>query len=308
MKYAVVLSHGILFYSSFVPPFARNVPHQPLTNIHIIVHKLHVTLISHFFSYKVTNPSDSWSLIQPRQLTQTNPIATLRKHTSMASTGATPPPTFPTLQLIDLASPPAFAKPSKLINEGHDVARFLTSLAYRDIGTFILQLNHALCPRHQSGEPLPRLFPLVPGSPTSTPSIRALQTLLAEIDGLVQQAPPDPGPRRFGNVSFRKWFALVEGRLDDMLSTGLLGTTLDVGGGTAREEVGSYLLGSFGSAQRLDYGTGHELSFIAFVGCLWKLGFFKDGTQGGDIEREIVLDVIEPYVQPSPLLNTRTCS
>ncbi|POR32262.1 Serine/threonine-protein phosphatase 2A activator [Tolypocladium paradoxum] len=215
----------------------------------------------------------------------------------MASAGATPPSPFPTLHLIDLASPPAFAKPSKQINEGPDVARFLTSLAYRDIGTFILQLNHALCPRHQPGEPLPRRFPLIPGSPTSTPSIRALQTLLADIESLVRQAPPDPGPRRFGNVSFRKWFALVEGRLDGMLSSGLLGTTLDIGGGAAREEVASYLLGSFGSAQRLDYGTGHELSFIAFVGCLWKLGFFKDGTQGGDIEREIVLNVIEPYLQ-----------
>ncbi|KND88588.1 Serine/threonine-protein phosphatase 2A activator 1 [Tolypocladium ophioglossoides CBS 100239] len=215
----------------------------------------------------------------------------------MASAGATPLPSFPTLHLVDLASPLAFCKPSKLINEGHDVPRFLTSLAYRDIGTFILQLNHALCPRHEPGEPLPRLFPLVPGSLTSTPSIRALQTLLADIENLVQQAPPDPGPRRFGNVSFRKWFALVEAKLDGMLSSGLLGTTLNVGGGTAREEVASYLLGSFGSSQRLDYGTGHELSFIAFVGCLWKLSFFKDGTQGGDIEREIVLNVIEPYLR-----------
>ena len=218
----------------------------------------------------------------------------------MASSGPSPPPVFPTLQLIDLASPPAFTKPSKLINEGHDVARFLTSVAYRDIGTFILQLNHALCPRHQPGETLPRLFPLVPGSPTSTPSIQALQTLLAQIGDLVQQAPPDPGPRRFGNVSFRKWFALVEERLDGMLIDGLLGTTLAAGGGAAREEVASYLLGSFGSSQRLDYGTGHELSFIAFLGCLWKLGFFKDGGHNGDIEREIVLNVIEPYVHPIP--------
>jgi serine/threonine-protein phosphatase 2A activator len=59
-------------------------------------------------------------------------------------------------------------------------------------------------------------------------------------------------------------------------------------------------MGSFGSAQRLDYGTGHELSFVAFVACLWKLGFFNDAKQG-DMEREIVLNVIEPYVKESPL-------
>lgn len=84
--------------------------------------------------------------------------------------------------------------------------------------------------------------------------------------------------------------------MDDLLGEGLLGETLKIGDGKAKDEVSSYLLGGFGSVQRLDYGTGHELSFIAFLGCLWKLGYFKDGQQDGEIEREIVLKVIEPYV------------
>jgi serine/threonine-protein phosphatase 2A activator len=79
-----------------------------------------------------------------------------------------------------------------------------------------------------------------------------------------------------------------------LLNDGLLGETLRTGNGHAKDEVASYLLGSFGSSQRLDYGTGHELNFIAFLGCLWKLGHFKDGIQGGDIEREIVLLIIQP--------------
>ncbi|KAF4463837.1 hypothetical protein FALBO_9336, partial [Fusarium albosuccineum] len=95
----------------------------------------------------------------------------------------------------------------------------------------------------------------------------------------------------------RKWYVILEEHLDGLLGDGLLGDTLQVGAGKAREEVSSYLLGSFGSVQRLDYGTGHELSFIAFLGCLWKLGYFKDGNQGGEIEREIVLKVIEPYLK-----------
>lgn len=36
-----------------------------------------------------------------------------------------------------------------------------------------------------------------------------------------------------------------------------------------------YLLGSFGSPQRLDYGTGHELSFAAFLCGIWVLGGFQ---------------------------------
>jgi serine/threonine-protein phosphatase 2A activator len=205
-------------------------------------------------------------------------------------TSATPPK-LNSLEILDLSSPPDFTKPSKRINEGPDVARFLTSLAYRDIGVFILQLNRALCPRHQPSSPLPRTFPLNSKPPTS-PSVQTLQALLAKIESFIDEAPPDPGPRRFGNVSFRKWYAIFEERLDGLLGEGLLGETLKVG--KAKEEVSSYLLGGFGSVQRLDYGTGHELSFVAFSGCLWKLGYFKDGEQGGEVEREIVLKVIEP--------------
>lgn len=95
-------------------------------------------------------------------------------------------------------------------------------------------------------------------------------------------------------MSFRKWHGLLEERIGGLLGEGRLGETLKVGNGQAKEEVSSYLLGSFGSSQRLDYGTGHELSFLAFLGGLWKLGFFQDGQQqDGEIEREIVLFVIE---------------
>lgn len=242
-------------------------------------------------------------LIKPFWVTQTITIipATHRTASSIAShrersrttvdmTSATPPK-LNSLEILDLSSPPDFTKPSKRINEGPDVARFLTSLAYRDIGIFILQLNRALCPRHQPSSPLPRTFPLSSKPPTS-PSIQTLQALLAKIESFIDEAPPDPGPRRFGNVSFRKWYAIFEEHLDGLLGEGLLDETLKVG--KAKEEVSSYLLGGFGSVQRLDYGTGHELSFVAFLGCLWKLGYFKDGEQGGEIEREIVLKVIEP--------------
>ncbi|RDA92404.1 hypothetical protein CP533_4738 [Ophiocordyceps camponoti-saundersi (nom. inval.)] len=203
---------------------------------------------------------------------------------------------FGALAIIDPKSTPAFAKPTKRIHTGQDVAHFLRSLAYRDLVTFVLQLNHALCPRRQLPDSTahPRLFPLTPGSPSSTPSVQALQLLLSDLESLIDEAPPDPGPRRFGNVSFRTWHALVAEKLPDLLGAGLLGRTLEAGHGVARDEVAIYLVGAFGSPERLDYGTGHELSFVAFIGCLWKLGFFRDGELGGPIEREIVLNVIEP--------------
>ena len=219
------------------------------------------------------------------------------------STGA-----FPRLEVLDPAKPHTFITPSKQINDGPDVARFLTSKAYRDIGAFVLQLNRALCPRKTDGGPS-KTFPL--GVKRQGPeTIRKLQQLLEKAGSFIEEAPPDPGPRRFGNVSFRTWYKLLEERTEDLLKEYLPNEVLSFPtasqGGTGDseftqgegpiDELKAYFLGGFGSAQRLDYGTGHELSFLAFLGCLWKLGAFKDERHDGEIERSIVLDVFEPYV------------
>ncbi|KAK3850389.1 hypothetical protein Pcinc_042908, partial [Petrolisthes cinctipes] len=37
-------------------------------------------------------------------------------------------------------------------------------------------------------------------------------------------------------------------------------------------EVSVYLVESVGNSTRIDYGTGHELSFIMFLTCLFKIG------------------------------------
>lgn len=40
-------------------------------------------------------------------------------------------------------------------------------------------------------------------------------------------------------------------------------------------EIVAYLVEGFGNATRIDYGTGHEISFIMFLCCLFKIGFLK---------------------------------
>lgn len=203
-------------------------------------------------------------------------------------------PYVPRLSLLDPSALPTFTPPSKRIQETTDVSRFLTSLAYRDVGTFIMQLNHSVCPRNTPGSQFPTRFPLSSKLQPSGP-VKAVQLLLASIEAIISEAPPAPGPQRFGNISFRTWHSLLEERVDNLLKDGLLGQTLQIGNGTATAEVQSYLMGSFGSSQRLDYGTGHELSFIAFLGCLWKLGHFKDDDKPvHEMEREIVLQIVEP--------------
>lgn len=176
--------------------------------------------------------------------------------------------------------------PSKRINDGDDLNFFLTSTAYRDIKSWLFQLNHACFPKKdQDGSTSEcRLDQPPPYSQT----IESLRSMLKDFTSLLKQAPPDTGPRRFGNVAFRAWFKLAEQHVDDILQRHLASTLrehADMAG-----ELKAYLLGSFGSAQRLDYGTGHELSFLAFLGCLSKLEAFDTGD-----ERAIVVGVFEPY-------------
>ncbi|KAL5621897.1 hypothetical protein BROUX41_005842 [Berkeleyomyces rouxiae] len=284
-----------------------------------------------------------------------------------APTAAAPAP-FPKLALIDPANPPRFQHPTKRINDGDDVEAFLSSLAYRDIGVWLMQLNRALCPRRAPESPTTTTgpppaaspgpspgpgpsAPSVPGAslaPPTTPalklptgprervttfsirdaqlpsaqpaSVRRVRQLLDRADALLASAPAEPGPKgaahRFGNPAFRRWVALVQEQARAMMQEELgLGpeagcvqgrqtadadadAAQDVAGeqATALDELVSYFMGAWGSAERLDYGTGHELSFLAFLGGLWKLGFFADGEQDGPIERAIVFGIFEPYL------------
>lgn len=220
-----------------------------------------------------------------------------------------PEGSFPTLEILDPTASHVFFRPIKQINDGPDVDRFLASKAYRDIGTFILQLNRAMCPRKlPGGDGKDRAQTFLIGSEYETQpaeSVRRLQQMLTKIEAFIDEAPPDQGPRRFGNISFRKWYRLLEENITVLLRDHLPESVLRQSSGgdgepsTSEVELAAYLLGAFGSAQRLDYGTGHELSFLAFLGCLWKLGAFQDGNSNakGDIERNIVLGVFEPYLR-----------
>jgi serine/threonine-protein phosphatase 2A activator len=212
------------------------------------------------------------------------------------------------LPILDPSQPHAFQKPKKEIHEGHDVPHFLTSRAYADIGIFVMQLNIAMCPR-KGVAPQKWTLDALPPLPEA---VQKLRDMLAQIEKIAEEAPPSTGPRRFGNVSFRRWFEILEERVEELLVGYLPREVLEFGGRSregegegvsAMDELKAYLLGSFGSAQRLDYGTGHELSFLAFLGCIWKLGgFTKEAPADGELERSIVMGVIEPYVLISLLV------
>ncbi|KAL2870939.1 phosphotyrosyl phosphatase activator [Aspergillus lucknowensis] len=204
------------------------------------------------------------------------------------------------LQKLNPSARHNFIQPSKRINEGPDVNEFLSSKAYVDIMTFLLQLNRSLFPTKLPDGRV-QTWPLNSEAVGYSAPVRQLQELLSKLEAILDEAPPDTGPRRFGNISFRKWHQIVESRasslLEECLSADILQTpSSDPGGPTAEVELLAYFLGSWGSPQRLDYGTGHELSFLAFLAGIWKLHGFPENSTGVE-ERAIVLGVVQPYLE-----------
>ena len=60
----------------------------------------------------------------------------------------------------------------------------------------------------------------------------------------------------------------------------------------ASPELSSYWVDSFGNSTRIDYGTGHETTFAAFLYCLARLG-----VVGIDDAPALVLRVFAQYLQ-----------
>lgn len=201
---------------------------------------------------------------------------------------------------LDPSAGHTFMEPIKKIHGHEDVSTFLTTKAYTDIMTFLLQLNRSMFPSKQPDGSV-QSWPLNSEAVHFSAPVRQLQQLLSKLETMIQEAPPDTGPRRFGNISFRKWYQIVESRAPELLEECLSPEVLQWSSAdsnneyTAKEELMAYFLGSWGSPQRLDYGTGHELSFLAFLAGVWKLNGFPKASPGVE-ERAIVLGIIQPCV------------
>ena len=95
--------------------------------------------------------------------------------------------------------------------------------------------------------------------------------ILHELEIWVSEIPAETDSKsRFGNAAFRLWF--------DKLEANALALTerIVVSDSAAAKEVSTYLLHSFGNRKRIDYGTGHEAHFIAYLLCLKKLGYIRE--------------------------------
>ena len=101
---------------------------------------------------------------------------------------------------------------------------------------------------------------------TSDPVISKLVSLVGRIGTIVDETPPMVQSMRFGNKSFRVFHESLSTRSDELL------TEAGIDDPELRCQLSPYLLDSFGNPIRIDYGTGHEVAFVAFLFILIESG------------------------------------
>ena len=134
--------------------------------------------------------------------------------------------------------------PCRRIFNDADLSTFLKSRSHSKICLFIEQLCQAI--QNPSNE---------------APSEICMQIVSDILDPLqagIALHPPLQTSQRFGNRAFTTWHQWAAATIPDLLFPLLHNPQLHC-------EASAYLAGSFGDPSRIDYGTGHELSFIVFL-------------------------------------------
>jgi serine/threonine-protein phosphatase 2A activator len=137
-----------------------------------------------------------------------------------------------------------------------DLRRFLESNSARAFVSFILSVCDAC-----SGKKLSQLCQ------NPSPVVQRMGAMLSELQGWVAEMPPVQQSLRYGNPAYRTWHARLVQRAEELLR-GVLPEELH----GAAAELAPYLTDSFGNATRIDYGTGHETTFVALLFCMARLG------------------------------------
>ncbi|KAF7990116.1 hypothetical protein HCN44_009105 [Aphidius gifuensis] len=146
----------------------------------------------------------------------------------------------------------------KVIKNPEDMVIWEKSEAYCEYFGFILALNEAVQKQTLNAEC------------SQSPAILKTISMLTKFDQWITEIPPVEQPQRFGNKSFKEWLQRLQKCGDQELKQ-VLPEDLH----QAVPELVQYLCEGFGNSTRIDYGTGHEMAFIMFLCCMFKIGAYK---------------------------------
>lgn len=135
--------------------------------------------------------------------------------------------------------------PTKKINTLADVNVFLNSQAYKRITEFLEKVNTAV-----EGKPC--------FNEAKTPLILNILKIFDQMNTYIDEIPPQTNKQRYGNKSFRDYHARLASSIKSLHEQVFQNPEL------IRELI-VYFSQSFGNETRIDYGSGHELSFICWL-------------------------------------------
>ncbi|KAI1882357.1 hypothetical protein AGOR_G00249850 [Albula goreensis] len=168
-----------------------------------------------------------------------------------------------------------FMVPKKEISTVPDMGKWKRSQAYADYMGFILTLNEGV-----KGKKLTCEYSV-------SETVEKLLSLLDTLDRWIDETPPVDQPSRFGNKAYRAWYAKL-----DQEAEALVAAVIPSDRSAAAPEIAVYLKEAVGNSTRIDYGTGHEAAFAAFLCCLCKIGALRVEDQ-----LSIVFKVFDRYLR-----------
>ena len=220
---------------------------------------------------------------------------------SSSSTATLPPQDLPPLAAIALDSGTLsrISEPLKKISSEEDVERWKQSESYANYLLFLQRVCEASVGKSTRLPASPLASDANDKQEDAKPMQRLIKMLYV-LNSWTDEIEPQSKPQRFGNLAFRDWGARLAERIDK-LHADLLPLHLHA----FIPELRAYLLDAFGSFTRIDYGSGHELAFFAWVCFLYRLGFFSDQRPGEDsrstmedrqVEEELGLEIFPLYL------------
>lgn len=173
---------------------------------------------------------------------------------------------------IPVALPPfCFQIPKKRINSSVDIDKFHSSESGKLFLGFVAALNQSIKGYKLSDYCSESLV------------VRTIVQILYSMNSWIDEIPPLQQAVRYGNLAFRDW----QGRLQEegpSLMLKLLPKDME----PAIVELFPYFADSFGNATRIDYGTGHEVNFAAWLLCLARLGLVNEDDYQALVSRVFV--------------------
>lgn len=171
----------------------------------------------------------------------------------------------PDIQCISDISSHQFIHPTKqIVSSIHITPLWSSSTTYYELIQFISSINSLVYGR------------LCTDKIESSRNVQYITEWLTQLKLSLAQYPPMQQDTRYGNKGYRYWYEHMKLQAYE-LNKQLLGQydLPDHNKQLALDELNSYLVDSFGNYQRIDYGTGHELNYILYLLCLYKLNILQ---------------------------------